>query len=89
MIDLGIGGLAFEIVVDHMPCDVDAVLAACHLADGAYSSPPFDLRVCSVQPAATPGHWRIGAALLNPPREVISSLQLATYRFEIVQRRKR
>ncbi len=89
VIDLGIGGLAFEVVMNHVPCDVDAILAACHLADGTYSSPPFDLRVRSVHPGAIPGHWRIGAALLNPPRAVISSLQLATYRFEIAQRRRR
>jgi hypothetical protein len=33
--------------------------------------------------------WRVGAALLDPPRQVISSLQLATCRFETAQRRQR
>lgn len=89
VVDLGIGGLAALVAACNAPCQVDDILPACTLADDRYASPPFNLRVRSVVAADPPGHWRIGASLLDPSREVISSLQLATYRFETEQRRQR
>lgn len=89
LIDLGIGGLAFELASEPIPCAVDQVLPACVLSGGSYRSPTFHLRVRSVQTRKTTGHWRIGASLLDSPREVVSSLQLATYRFEVAQRLER
>lgn len=89
VLDLGIGGLAFEAPSAEMPCAPGAMLAACYLHGGAYRSPIFDLRVRDVQPGSTAGHWRIGAELAKPTLEVISSLQLATYRLEVAQREAR
>jgi len=89
LIDLGIGGLAFDLASETTPCSVDQVLPACVLSGGAYRSPTFHLRVRSVQTRKTADHWRIGASLLDAAREVISSLQLATYRFEVAQRLER
>jgi hypothetical protein len=86
LLDLGIGGLAFDLQSDRRPCKVDEILPACQLSGGNYHSPHFHLRVRSVQARKSDGHWRVGAALLDPPREVVSSLQLATYRFEVAQR---
>ncbi len=89
LLDLGIGGLAFDLQSDRRPCKVDEILPACQLSGGNYHSPHFHLRVRSVQARKSDGHWRVGAALLDPPREVVSSLQLATYRFEVAQRLER
>ena len=89
VIDLGIGGLAARVAGDRPPCAVGDILPACRLSDGRYTSPHLDLRVCSVTATDPAGHWRIGCALLDPSREVVSSLQLATYRFETEQRRQR
>jgi hypothetical protein len=89
VIDLGIGGLAAQVAAASAPCRVDDLLPACTLEDGRCASPPFNLRVRSVTELDPPGHWRIGAALHVPSREVVSSLQLAAYRFETAQRRQR
>jgi len=89
VLDLGIGGLAFEAAAPDMPCAPGAMLPACYLHGGPYRSPHFDLRVRDVQPGGTEGHWRIGAELSRPTLEVISSLQLATYRLEVAQREQR
>ncbi len=89
LLDLGIGGLAVELRSAAPPCGVDAVLPACTLSDGHYTSPAFNLRVRSVAALGPSGRWRLGAALLDPSREVVSSLQLATYRFETEPRRQR
>ena len=85
-IDLSIGGLSFAIDAAQAPCQVDAILPACQLSDGNWSSPHFDLRVRSVEPGASKDSWRIGAALYYPERDIISSLQLASYRFEVANR---
>jgi len=85
-IDLSLGGLSFAIDAAQAPCKVDAVLPACQLSDGNWSSPHFDLRVCSVGPGESKDSWRIGAALYYPERDIISSLQLASYRFEVANR---
>jgi hypothetical protein len=89
VIDLGIGGLAARVAAERPPCAVGDALPACSLSDGRYTSPPLDLRVCSVTANPASGHWRVGAALRNPSPDLISSLQLATYRFETEQRRQR
>jgi hypothetical protein len=89
VLDLGIGGVAFDLPSDRWPCKVDEILPACQLSGGSYRSPHFHLRIRSVQARKSAGHWRVGASLLDPPREVVSSLQLATYRFEVAQRLER
>ncbi len=85
-IDVSVGGLSFAIDASQTPCPVDSILPACQLSDGNWSSPHFDLRICSVGSGASKGSWRIGAALYYPERDIISSLQLASYRFEVANR---
>lgn len=89
VLDLGIGGLAFEAASPAAPCAPGATLPACYLHGGSYRSPFFDLRVRHLQPSCAEGHWRIGAELAGPTLEVISSIQLATYRLESAQRQQR
>lgn len=87
LLDLSIAGLAFDLPGEEPPVAVGQLLIAAQVVEGRYRSPFFELEVRSLAPRPRhPGHWRIGAALKDPPRDVVCSLQLTTYRLERVNK---